>query len=227
MAKYSKRNYKKTGKKIAKNKRWNIYGKAAGQMFNDVMYLKSIINSELHAHSGSFTALTMPSIGGVVHLSAVGQGDTVNTRSGNSILSKYLNVNFCISQNNLLLTDSVRVIFVIWKKNTTPTITDILETSSPWSHYNRQNVRGDVRDRDCVILSDRTYTLIQGTEKQCVNTTVDLRMNSPGVKNPLHMIFNGASTTGERNGLFMLYVGTLALNFSLMDGKYMFKFYDN
>lgn len=225
MVKYQNRR-KRSGKYSGMNRLRN-YKRGGVQLARDVMYIKSVINSELHIHRVSFTNQTLPSAGGIVALSTIAQGDTNPTRSGQSILPKYLNARFCLNNANAGVEDTVRVIFLMWKANSIPVIASVLENTSPWSHYADKNTGSNSRDRNMLILSDKTYTIINGTEKQCINLKLDMPMNKVGVASPIHIKYDGPTTTSPHNGIYMAYVGTHAVTYSLLNGEVNFKFYDN
>lgn len=220
------RDYKKKKSRSVFGKRGRIYGKAGYQLAKDVMYLKSVINSELHYYVHTISSLSVSSTGGIVHLTPIGVGDTAILRTGDSILPKYLNVKFNIHNANAGQRDTCRVIFFMWKEMTTPSITDILHSASPYAHY-AVNSTGVRRDRLINVLYDKTFTVVNGTAKENVSAKCDLQMNRPGVKQPVHIKYAGTGTTNEMNGIYMAVIGLEPTNYSLMNGEAKFQYYDN
>lgn len=215
-------------KKRNTNKRWKIYGKAGWQLANDVLYLKSVINSELHQLENTIaTNLSVPSTGGMVHLSPVGQGDASYQRSGISILPKYLNARLILEQNIADTYSSARLIFFMWKDSSTPVIADILENTTVTSHYNHYNKAGSKRDRDFQILSDTTYALTNKGDTHYKNIKIDMPMNPVGNKYPVHIRYDGSATTAEMNGLYLAYVSNQLNDYPRLNGEVVFRFYDN
>ncbi len=223
---YQQRWAKRRGKQAMGRKRYGAYRRGANQLYGDVMYLKSIINSELHQRGHSYSQNIL-NVGTVDHISDVGQGDTMFTRSGNSILPKFINIRWSVDNAVSGVSDTVRIIFLIWKDNSTPTIADLLDNASPFSHYHYENA-GTKRDTKFKILYDKSFSIAQGTAKQKIGGTIDLKMNAPGVKNPVHIRYADASTTNEFNGLYMVTIGLhTAGNSSDLNGQVLFKYYDN
>lgn len=218
--------FNRAGKKVIGRGRFNNYKAGGTQLYNDVMYLKSIINSELGQYTTTLTSLTIPASGGITHLAPIPQGDGNFNRSGDSILPKFLNAKLCINQPNAGSVDSVRLIFFLWKDSTVPLVADILENVNPFSHYNVYN-KGMGRDRDFKVLSDRTYSLHGGTEKEQVIVKSDMKLNAVGVPQPVHIRYEGTSFSSPHNSLWLARVGTLASNFSELTGSINFRFYDN
>lgn len=200
------------------------------QLSKEVNYLKSIINSELHFKSNPVIAKLIPDTASITGLSAIIQGTNAGQRNGNSILPKYVNCKCTLTKRpgQTKLTEVVRVIFFLWKEAKEPLITDLLESSDVFSFYNREQKGGNPRDRGMTILHDKSYTLIKDF-KPVVNLKIDMRMNRPGQKNPVHIVYNASSASSARNGLFMALIGqeTSAAQQAEFDGQILFKFYDN
>ena len=216
-------------KKYSGKRRTRNYWRGTKQVVHDVLYLKSIINSELKEFNITRTSSTMPATGSILHISSITQGDNVSERTGNSIMPKYVNAKLCFlkSASNTDITDIVRVIFFIWKENTLPVAADILEQVNVFGHYNREHKGGNARDRQITVLYDRTWVLVKG-ERPCVNVKLDMQMNRIGTKDPLHIKFDGTATANPRNGLYQLSIGQEgAANFSTQTGQILFKYYDN
>jgi len=99
-----KRTYTPARRTYAPPGRLSIYGGAAKQLARDVMYLKTLINSEPHNFYVN-TANNFNWAGYVVSLSDVPQGDGEGQRTGNRILPRFLNMNLHVvsAEGNTLI----------------------------------------------------------------------------------------------------------------------------
>lgn len=221
--------YQRRLKRTFGKKRVNNYKTGGRQLYSDVMYLKSLVNAELHQKTHVASAHAIESSGVITHISDCGQGNGIGQRAGQTTLPKYVNAKYCVSNQNAGIQDTCRVIIFMWKDASLPTVSDVLETTSCWSHYKIESAGGP-RDRTLNILSDRTYSIINGSDKQCVNQKLDLKLNRPGVKIPVHVKYNGNSPDEPQNGIYFLTLGTKTSasgNNSILDGSFKFSFYDN
>lgn len=220
------RKYKKSRRKYSGINRFRNYKRGGYQLAKDVLYLKSVINSELHEYRKQLSSQTCPSVGSVVHLTSIAQSDTFAGRTGNTILPKYINYRATISNSNAGQEDTCRLIWFMWKDDTTPVIADVLEYANPWSHLAREH-KGNPRDRTLNILKDQSVSVINGTDRQIVQLKGDIKMNPPGSRMPVHIKYDDTATTNEHNGLYLALIGTQVTNYSLVNGEVLIKFYDN
>lgn len=194
-----------------------------GKLSRDVAYLKSVINSELHSLTTRYQSLVVNNFGSIHHLSPVSVGTDNENRIGNSISPKYINAKLQLL-NTGSATHTLRMIFFVWKDQSVPLVSSVLETSDPFSHYNKESA-GGLRDRTIMVLRDRTYSLVPDTTSMLINIKYDLKMNRVGAKVPLHIKYNATQTTSEMNGIYILLIASsTSVN---IDGSVKFSFYDN
>lgn len=114
-----------------KSSRWHTYGKAAGQLWRDVKYLKSLVNVERKYvdTTASTTSSTTP---GLVLLNGLALGTASTSRLGQSIKMSSLYPNFLWSIAGAASTTYVRVI--IFKDEqanaAAPTAADLLVSTT-------------------------------------------------------------------------------------------------
>lgn len=225
--------YKKS-RPVAVRSRWQVYGGAASQLAKDVLYLKSLINSEPHNHYVQ-DANNFNWLGAVVSLSDVPQGDTDNDRTGNRVLPRYLNMNLSITsgEGNAY----VRVIlFRYWGEATsaTPSVTpsevlrDVGSQFSPLTHLDDNNTgpKGD-RTRRIEVLRSVLLNLDQ-IEKRSECLMWDVEVNGMNVQRKEHCEFsdNGLATQPISGGFYVLFIGNSATNSAYrLESKMVF--YDN
>lgn len=174
-------------------------------MAKDLLYLKSIINCELKKKTGAVTNTALTSTGAIVHLTAISQGDTADTRDGETILLKYYHMNLSLykSQNaSARAQEVVRIIVFMWHQQTTPTVTSVLEDVSVYSPYERANMGKKDDDRIFTVLCDKRYALSK-TATDIYVDTIDCKLN-PNPHKMKHTHFNNANTDNEINGVYMI-----------------------
>lgn len=79
-------------------KRVRVYGGAGRLLAKDLMYLKTVINSEMHHFTQPLTR-DLDDVGTVEPLNIIAQGDGVINRTGTSILPRFQSINFYITKN--------------------------------------------------------------------------------------------------------------------------------
>lgn len=220
-ARYAKKAYRS---KPVRN-RVKIYGRAGYQLYKDVSYIKSLVNSELHYINNTYTGQAISSSGTILHLSATTQGNTNANRSGNSILPRYLNIFLKFEQGSV--TDLVRCMLFRWKDNSTPTISDIFENASaPVYSTLNDNISGNNKDRKIDVLANKRL-LIDTTERDAVlwKKMIDLNPPSKNVKD--HIKYDDNTSTAPLGGIYLLIVGRQPTTTTDMEGNIKFSFHDN
>lgn len=211
-------------KKNGFQKRAKVYGKAGKQLYKDVMYLKSLVNSELHYTYGTYTGQAISSSGSVFHLSAIPQDDTNYGRSGNSVMPRYLSVIVNLLAQEV---DTVRLLIFRWKDNSTPTISDLFENPSvPVYSPMNDNITGNARDRKIDIIKSKLM-LMDKTDRDGFLYKKTFDLNPPAKQIKDHVRFDDTATTAPLGGIYMVLVGrqpTLTTNF---DGMHKLSFHDN
>lgn len=213
--------------------RWSVYGGAGKQLVKDVMYLKTLINSEPHNHYVS-SANNFSYNGIIVSLSDVVQGDTSNHRSGNRVLPRWANVRWWVNAGTA--GQFVRVIlFRYWGESTSAapsvTVAEVLKTVgnqfAPLSHLNDDNTgpKGD-RARRIEVLRSELFT-IDSVERNTMCGSWDVEMNGMGVSKKEHMEWRSSTTEDPTSGgVYALFITNTATNASYaLESK--LTFYDN
>lgn len=220
-------------------KRYKIYSKAGNQLYSDVAYLKTLINSELHQHFVDQT-FTSDNDGVVYSLSSVPQGDGISSRTGNSILPRYLTCHAQIYKNmdaSSVNHTTMRVIlFQYWGEGTDAgnsaavNMGDVLKEDNPLSFLNPANTgaKGD-RERRIRILRNRMFILDKVTKTSQI-IKFNISMNGPKKDTKEHCKFN-ASNTAEplSGGLYFLVVddNSSGIHKNAIILKTSYKFHDN
>lgn len=166
-----KKNYRRNGNgyhPIAK--RVNTYGRAGYQLYKDVSYLATLINSEMHSFQLA-TSNNIDSVGRTESMNIIPQGNGENERTGNSVLPRYQSIN--IHVNKAIAGpahETFRVIlFRYWGEATSAapvvTVGEILDSFGaigPLNFLNEDNTgkRGD-RERRIEIHKSKLFTLDQ------------------------------------------------------------------
>lgn len=200
---YKRRKYKKPG-------RLQVYGAAGKQLYKDVMYLKSLVNSEPHYHvlqtSGNFDGT-----GTVLSLCDIPQGDDAINRTGTSVLPRFLTVRLLVNKaidGAALSHETFRVIiFKYWGEdpNTAPSVSvgDILEyTSAPSpTNFLDTGITGAKRDRErrIQVLRNKIFTLDQVATTSRVYDW-NITMNGPKVKYKQHIKYRSSATEEPCSG---------------------------
>lgn len=204
---YGKRSYKRTkrfsrrrkgrGKKAWYMRKYNAY-ELAGKAWTAAKYLKGLINVEFKKFDVDSSTATS---GAVVHFNGIAQGDSDQTRDGNSVLMKSLLVRGNIVTNGNATSTRCRVIFFIDKQqigDTTPAQSDILDPdlNQMVAPLNNQTVGR------FTILSDKRYSLnlILAGASTSTEYSFFTRLQK-------HARFNGSAATDiQKNGVYMLFV---------------------
>lgn len=213
--------------------RWSTYLGAGKQLAKDVMYLKTLINSEPHYHIVP-TTNNYNYNGNVVSLCNIPQGDTGFNRTGNRVLPRYLNVKWQVesgSDNNIARV----MLFRYWGESPTlapsVAVNEILQNVgtqlAPLSHLNTDitGQKGD-RNRRIEVLRNEIVSLDR-VERRAYVCEWDVQMNGMGTEPKEHIEFR--STTTEEplsGGVYILFIGKSATNdaFTVVS---KLTFYDN
>lgn len=193
----------------------------------DIKYLKTIINSELHEHVTN-TSNNIDSTGSTYSLNTVVQGDSAATRTGNSILPRYqqinLNINKALSGPSH---ETFRVIlFRYWGEQSSSapsvTVSEILQTLDPRSFLNDDNcgAKGD-RERRIEIHKSKLFTLDQVSDTSRTwkwnvnvnglqtNTKQHIKFRSAATEEPVsggfYILFISDNATGANKASFNIY----------------------
>lgn len=211
--------------------RYNNYRRGGKQLYKDVMYLKSLVNSELHYDYASYTGQNISSSGSIYHLSAIPQDDTNYGRSGNTVLPRYLNLQIRLVGDTTSPTpviDTVRMLIFRWKDNSTPAIADVFENSSmPVYSPLNDNVSGNTKDRKIDVIKNKVFNLGKEANSLVVFYKKVMDLNPPNNQVKSHIKFNDAVTTAPQGGIYMILVGRQPSYSTGFEGMHKLSFHDN
>lgn len=214
--------------------RWSIYGRAGGQLWKDVLYLKSLVNTEPHRKFVQ-SANNFNYNGIIVSLSTIASGTGADQRNGQRCLPRYINVNWEVTAGDA--NQKIRVmLFRYWGEATsdaTPSVTvgEVLRGTgdqfAPLSHLNEDNVgsKGD-RLRRIEVLRSQLYSVDQIAVRSVADSW-DVEVNGMNVQRKDHIEWPGSATTEPvSGGFYMLFISGSVVNSSYgLESK--LTFYDN
>lgn len=188
----------------------------AKQAAQDIWYLKGLVNSEM-LHSQSLGSTTAPSTGVMTLLNGFTQNDTASGRTGNSVLMRNVHLRLGFIQNAAATTTTYRVM-LFWDTqqvgDTNPAVTDLLETTSPYSPLATANV-----GRFKVIKSWFFTTDDTKSQTRLLECYKDFRV---------HTRFNGTANTDiQKNGLYLMAISDQAVNTPTYSYSWKVGYHDN
>ena len=166
----------------------------ADKAYRGMKYLKSVVNVEKKIQDTSIS--TSPTSSGyVTPLTQILQGDGINNRDGNSVKVTYLGLrgNFTANDAHTLTR------MIVFRDNqqigdTTPSVSDVLQSADPNSFLN-QNTLGRFK-----VLLDRRYQNTDAGNNKGIAFKHDLSLQH-------HVRYNGAAATDvQKGGLYILLV---------------------
>lgn len=196
-------------RRVARTARWSSFGKYATNarwLASQVMWLKRMVNVEIKKYDANVAEGTaLDSNPGLVYpLHEMAQGDTDQTRSGNSIKPLSVLIRGRLTNNATAVNTLVRVLLVLDTQqiaDTTPSVSDILDPSYQfWNAPLNNNTVGRFK-----VLSDRKYQL----------TTVSTPIREFKIYQKLygHIRYNGANSTDiQKGGIYLMFISDQATN---------------
>lgn len=176
----------------------------ARKAWSGLKYLRTLVNVEHKKFDGTHTATVGTSPTSIFNPTAIAQGDTDQTRNGNSILCKSLWVKGSVTLHASATVSQVRIIVSVDKQqtaDTAPSFTDIIDpTFSDNIHapLNNETVGRFTILRDFIVTVD--------TNKPVKEFKIYKKMLH-------HMRFNGAlSTDIQKGGIYVSAVSNEATN---------------
>ena len=184
---------------------WMRYGAKAGGLaykaYKGFQYLRGLINVE--HQKVDFTVVngaqsTTPTI---THVTAIAVGDAEGSRTGNSILAKYIYLKGSLLLNTSANATKIRFVLLRDKQqiaDTAPSYTDVYEAANTLSFLNKLTVgRFD-------ILWDKNYDLDANNPQALMDKYI--RLNS-------HVRYNGTASTDQQKGaLYCMVISDQATN---------------
>lgn len=187
-----------------RKRRYGYRSRNQVRMQKDISYIKSLINTEMHhtEYTGTFNT---SSAGSITSLSTVAVDDTNNGRTGSKILPRYLNINGYIESPASGAT-YVRFILFMWKDDTPPTVTTILQSADINSFLNENITGAKNDDRKVQVLRDKKYSIVQATETSVRFIKIRIPFNGPKIKRKVHIKYIDDNSTDVPiyNGIYML-----------------------
>jgi len=182
-------------------------------------YLASQINSEVFKHDTS-TTQAVGSSGIIYPMTQIAIGDSASTRTGNSLLAKYISIHLDITHNAAATATLHRVILFIDTQqvaDTTPSVTDILANPSVRDFYNLATV-GRFK-----ILQDMRFIT-----NNVVSPTKSINLSKTFNKGFHHVRYNGSAATDlQKGGIYLLCLSTEATNTPTYNFLTRFAYHDN
>lgn len=221
------RRYYSSGKrKYARVKKWSNTPQTprqlAVQAYRGVKLLRGIINSELMNVDRTFALGANQS--NIFSLQLLSQGDGQNSRTGNSILCKAINLRGFM-QVNSLVTGNTRVSLALVQdtqqiSDTTPAVLDIFNDVNPEAMINRSNTNNTAGRFK--ILWRRNYNLTPATgSTPAIQISKYFKTNS-------HIKYNGTATSDvQKNGYYLVMLTSEATNFPTISFTSRLNYYDN
>lgn len=210
---YRRRRYPRKSDCLITKKTAMSYARKA---YSGVKYLKTLVNAEKKFVDKAIN-LSQGTTANSVLINGIEQGDAEYQRDGLSVLMNNVQVKGTITKNASATSDHIRMVIV--KDNqqiadaTTLTFTDVFSAATMDSYLKRQNVGR------FTILSDRVITLTSDAP------TVFVKKYFKQVK---HTRFNGTLDTDiQKDGIYVLFVGTEAVNTATIDLNARVAYYDN
>ena len=129
------------------------YWKTAQQLWKDVGYLKSLVNTEFKAKTLINSSQTFSTTGSLTLLNGLSQGDDFDNRSGRQVRFKSLQFRGSVEQHASATQTFLRLIWVIDKQPnaSTPVIGDILTSTSIAATRNLDNRKRFVILKDILV----------------------------------------------------------------------------
>lgn len=227
----SNRKYNK--KRTYKKKTYSNY-----RLSKDVMYLKSIMNSEPKYHLLQL-GIGLDDAGRIDSLSNIPQGDTHIQRNANSVLPRYLSIQATFVKNvNASASDFETfkvIIFRYWGEATSaaPNVTpsEVLEQVSHKGFLNDDNT-GKRRDRERRIEVHRSmYFTLDKIARTSKNVKINIKVNGPTKAVKDHIKFRSSTTEQPVSGGFYLLTITdnpdISSYKATLDWSSKLVFYDN
>lgn len=204
------KNNRRRYKKKKPNTRWQNYRNAGLQLYKDVRYLKSVLNTEYKRKETEINAYVNVDLNQVDTLIQVAEGAGSDERTGSSIKIQQVSFNGAFSCVNT--TSAVaRLVLYVDKDNSTsasemyniPASGSLYPYMMKNPHYNRQTR----------VLYDKTHTLVPPSDDTYIQRV------SFKVKPGIHVRFAEGSTTVTENNIRMMLISdqaTTSTNVSLI-----------
>lgn len=215
--KYRKKPY---AKKPWYNRSYTPY-QLAQKAWKGVKYIKSLVNVE-KKHHDVLVDSAISATGSITNLVQIAQGDTDQTRSGNSILGQTEYIQFAVNQHASATNTFFRLMVVRDNQqisDTAPAIGDILDSTFS-SQYVVAPLNNEFGIGRFSVLCDKRFALsANGSTSRIDKIFIPVRK---------HVRYNGSATSDiQKGGLYLLLVSNEATNTPTFEAVCRFAFTDN
>lgn len=216
---YYKRNYRRNYGRKRYSKRCppqksntSSYASMAKTALQTAKWVASMINVEFKHHDISVNS-TISNSGSITLLNNVPQGDTTQSRDGNSVKMKGLDVNFLMERNSSATYTYVRMIVFMDKQydGSLSTSNEILDNLNILSHRNITN------GKRYYVYSDQTYTL--NNQRPSVESSKHISTNA-------HVRYNAGGGIAS-NAIQILFISNEGTNTPLVAWRSRMRYIDN
>lgn len=208
------RNFLKNGAMTALNPGPMSIAKLA---WSGVKGLRALINAEKHFYDATATGTVAFATGNVLDYTAFAQGDTISTRTGNSVLVNNVQGRVSMVKHASASQTLCRTFLVMDTQqiaDTAVAIADILLSVDPLAPLNRNNL-GRFK-----VLWSKKYILT--ANRPMINFQVYKRFKKH------HFRYNGTAAGDiQKGGLYLCTVHTESTNLPTITANYSTVFYDN
>lgn len=216
------------GKKRYRSKRYNTYGRCnygggvqrydkskASKALNMAYQIKKLINVEIKSNDTDLNE-TPVNVGEVVPFNEVPQGDTSETRDGNSLkmMSYTMNIS-CIIDGDAGNVTQVKMAIVLnrYPQDTAPTWADVYIDQDPRSLIKLENSK-----RFQILWSKYISLEVDGRTSWVKKLFKKVSYKCK---------FDGVNQENITNGLYFMYISNEAVNAPNISGKMRIRFVDN
>lgn len=191
----------------------------ASKAAKDIWYIKGLINSErMYKDLNLFNNISTS--GSVFPLTDISMGDGTAQRTGNSILVRSLSYRYSVEINSSV-TNNTRVLMLLVQDtqqiaDTTPTITDVLDSSTPESLLSRTNA-GRFK-----VLKRKSFHLTPPSGGD------PLKEHSGYLNLYSHVRYNGTTATDiQKGGYYLMFLSSETTNTPTVRGNFRLGYHDN
>jgi len=204
-----------------KRGRVQIYGDAGRQALRDINALRRFVNAEIHYTDAIGNAVASTSTAAFVLLNGLSTGDTMTTRTGQSVKCDGMDFKFIITGNAAAIPLYERIL-VVADKQTNAAIFAIGELLNATTVTSMYTVGNQSRFQ---VLYDESFSLVPGSESYAI--TRALKLPAAGI----HTMFNtgNAGTVADIVSLsiYLIHFSDQAVNNSSFSYYSRFWFLDN
>jgi hypothetical protein len=196
-----------------------IYSRAGKQMLKDVRWLMSVVNVESKFLDTTINSSPDNSTPVIVALTLMAQGETSQTRSGDSVKAQALCMNLSINMNPTSVTQHTRVLIVEDKASngSAPSWSQVIRQTSPSGFYNLDNSDRFIVHLDQHFINNAQAKELTGKYNWTQQLNQHVRYSGTGAT-------QGEATTGH---MYLLMLSSEPTYPATVSGYIRFLFVDN